>query len=132
MIKTGAKIVIFLILILTIYYRRVGQIYVLEKDSLSGSGKSIGLMKNEYDILKLFSEKRSISNSLIMEMFQEENKTKDFAIKKKNKMVLSLEKKLSLVFKKSFIEKRKSSSDSRQLNYFLNKKVKIIDTSSGL
>jgi len=121
---------LFLILILTIYYRRVGQTYLLEKDSLSGSGKSIGLMKDEYDILKLFSEKRSVSNSLIMEIFLEENKTKDFAVKKKNKTVLALEKKLSLVFKKSFIEKRKSSSDSRELNYFLNKKIKIIEDSN--
>ena len=120
----------FLILILTIYYRRVGQTYLLEKDSLSGSGKSIGLMKDEYDILKLFSEKRSVSNSLIMEIFLEENKTKDFAVKKKNKTVLDLEKKLSLVFKKSFLEKRKSSSDSRELNYFLNKKIKIIEDSN--
>ena len=121
---------LFLILILTIYYRRVGQTYLLEKDSLSGSGKSIGLMKDEYDILKLFSEKRSVSNSLIMEIFLEENKTKDFAVKKKNKTVLDLEKKLSLVFKKSFLEKRKSSSDSRELNYFLNKKIKIIEDSN--
>jgi len=121
---------LFLILILTIYYRRVGQTYLLEKDSLSGSGKSIGLMKDEYDILKLFSEKRSVSNSLIMDMFYEENKTKDFAVKKKNKTVLALEKKLSLVFKKSFIEKGKSSSDSRELNYFLNNKIKIIEDSS--
>ena len=120
----------FLILTLTIYYRRVGQTYLLEKDSLSGSGKSIGLMKDEYDILKLFSEKRSVSNSLIMEIFLEENKTKDFAVKKKNKTVLDLEKKLSLVFKKSFLEKRKSSSDSRELNYFLNKKIKIIEDSN--
>ena len=121
---------LFLILILTFYYRRVGQTYILDKDSLSGSGKSIGLMKDEYDILKLFIEKRSVSNSLIMDMFHEENKTKDFAVKKKNKTVLSLEKKLSLVFKKSFIEKRKSSSDSRQLNYFLNNKIKIIEDSN--
>ena len=84
---------LFLILILTIYYRRVGQTYTLDKDSLSGSGKSIRLMKNEYDILKLFSEKRNISNSLIMDIFQEENKTKDFAVKKKNKTILSLENK---------------------------------------
>ena len=123
---------LFLILILAIYYKRVGQIYILDKDTFSGSGKTIGLIKKEYDILKLFSEKRSISNSSIMEIFLEENKTKDFAVKKKNMTVLDLEKKLSLVFKKSFIEKQKSSSDSRQINYFLNKKVKIIDGSSAL
>ncbi len=123
---------LFLIIILAIYYKRVGQIYILDKDTFSGSGKTIGLIKKEYDILKLFSEKRSVSNSSIMEIFLEENKTKDFAVKKKNMTVLDLEKKLSLVFKKSFIEKQKSSFDSRQINYFLNKKVKIIDGSSAL
>ena len=122
---------LFLILILTVYYRRVGQTYILDTNSLSGSGKSIGLVKIEYDILKLFSEKRNISNSLIMDIFQEENKTKDFAVKKKNKTILSLENKLSIIFKKSFIKKGKSKSDSRQLNYFLNKKIKIIEDSNN-
>ena len=130
-ISLSFAFLLFLIIILTIYYKRVGQTYILDKDSLSGSGKSIGLMKNEYDILKLFSEKRIVSNSLIMDMFHEENKTKDFAVKRKNKTVLALEKKLSLVFKKSFIEKGKSSSDSRELNYFLNNKIKIIEDSNG-
>ncbi|MFL2601836.1 MAG: hypothetical protein ACJ0PE_00025 [Flavobacteriaceae bacterium] len=117
----------FLILVLNVYYKRVGQTYILNKDSLSGLGNSINLIKNEYDILKLFSEKRSVSNSLIMDMFIDENKTKDFAVKKKNKAILALEKKLSLIFKKSFIKKEKSKSDSRQLNYFLNKRIKIIE-----
>ena len=65
-----------------------------------------------------------------MDIFQEENKTKDFAIKKKNKTILSLENKLSIIFKKSFIKKRKSKSDSRQLNYFLNNNIKIIEDSN--
>ena len=121
---------LFLILILTVYYRRVGQTYILDTNSLSGSGKSIGLVKIEYDILKLFSEKRNISNSLIMDIFQEENKTKDFAVKKKNKTILSLENKLSIIFKKSFIKKGKSKSDSRQLNYFLNNNITIIEDSN--
>ena len=121
---------VFLILVLTIYYRRVGHTYVLDKDSLSGLGNTVTLVKNEYDVLKLFSEKRSVSNSLIMDIFQEENKTKDFAVKKKNKTILSLENKLSIIFKKPFIEKGKSKSDSRQLNYFLNNKIKIIEDSN--
>ncbi len=122
---------VFLILVLTVYYKRVGQTYILDKNTLSGSGNTVALVKNEYDVLKLFSEKRSVSNSLIMGIFNEEKKTKDFAVKKKNKTVLVLEKKLSLVFKKSFIGKEKSRSDSRQLNYFLNKRVRIIDESNN-
>ena len=66
----------------------------------------------------------------MMDIFQEENKTKDFAVKKKNKTILSLKNKLSIIFKKSFIEKGKSKSDSRQLNYFLNNKIKIIEDSN--
>ena len=51
-------------------------------------------------------------------------------LKKKNKIILSLENKPSIIFKKSFITKGKSKSDTRQLNYFLNNKIKIIEDSN--
>ena len=38
----------------------------------------------------------------------------------------SLNEKLFSVFKIKFISKKKSKSDSRQLTYFLNKKVQIL------
>ena len=50
--------------------------------------------------------------------------------KKKNKTILALNEKLFSVFKIEFIGKKKSKSDSRQLTYFLNKKVRIIEEDS--
>ncbi len=116
-----------LVIVLAVYYKRISSSYILNKNSISGSGTSISLLKKEYEILKLFIKKKSVSNSLIMKIFLDQNKTKDFAVKKKNRTLLSLEKKLSLSFKKPFIKKEKSKNDSRQLNYFLSKGVKIID-----
>ena len=122
---------ISLIIVLAFYYKRISGSYVLNKKSISSSGNSVSIIKNEYEILKLFVKQKRVSNSMIMNIFFEDNKTKDFAVKKKNKTILDLEKKLSLIFKKSFIKKEKSKSDSRQLNYFLNKKVKIIEESNN-
>ena len=61
---------------------------------------------------------------------RDRDKTKDFAVKKKNKTIVSLNEKLLSVFKIEFISKKKSKSDSRQLTYFLNKKVRIIEEDS--
>ena len=75
----------------------------------------------------MFCVKRNVSNSEIMALFQDNKKTKDFAVKRKNKTLAVLNKKLYSAFKIEFINKQKSKSDSRQLTYFLNKKVRIIE-----
>ena len=62
-----------------------------------------------------------------MTLFLEKDKTKDFAVKRKNKTLLTLNNKLYSEFKTLFINKQKSKSDSRQLTYFLNKKLRIIE-----
>ena len=80
------------------------------------------ITQKEQKLLSLLSKKRNISNSEIMDLFLEKDKTKDFAIKKKNKTIASLNEKLLSVFKIEFICKKKSKSDSRQLTYFLFKK----------
>ena len=64
-----------------------------------------------------------------MDLFFEIGKTKDFAVKKKNQTITRLNEKLLSSFKIEFINKRKAQSDSRQLAYFLNKKIRIIEDS---
>ena len=81
----------------------------------------------EQKTLSMFCNKRNISNSEIMALFQDKEKTKDFAVKRKNKTIAALNNKLYSAFKITFINKQKSKSDSRQLTYFLNKKVRIIE-----
>ena len=62
-----------------------------------------------------------------MELFVRDDKTKDYAVKKKNKTLLSLNTKLHKLFNIHFIVKQKSEGDSRQLTYVLNKKIRIIE-----
>ena len=101
--------------------------YLLDEKTISISGLSKEINEKEQKILSLFGKKRNVSNSEIMDLFLEQDKTKDFAVKKKNKTILSLNEKLFSVFKIEFISKKKSKSDSRQLTYFLNKKVRILE-----
>ena len=116
-----------LIVVLMIYYKRVAQTYLLDENTISISSLTTEINDKERKILSLFSKKRSIPNSDIMDLFIEGDKTKDFAVKKKNKTIISLNEKLFSVYKIEFISKKKSKSDSRQLTYFLNKKVRILE-----
>ena len=123
----AVSFLIILILILSLYYRKVAQTYLLDEKTISISGTLLELGEIEQKILSLFSNKRNVSNSEIMVFFHNNEKTKDFAVKRKNKTIAALNNKLYSSFKIEFIHKQKSKSDSRQLTYFLNKKVRIIE-----
>jgi hypothetical protein len=110
-----------------IYYKRVAQTYLLDENTISISSLTKEINLKEQKILSLFGKKRNISNYELMGLFLEKDKTKDFAVKKKNKTIISLNEKLFSIFKIEFISKKKSKSDSRQLTYFLNKKVRIVE-----
>ena len=115
-----------LLITLSVYYKRVAQTYLLDNNTISISGYSQDINKMERKILEMFSKKRSLSNSELMNLFIEKDKTKDFAVKRKNKAILALNDKLVSVFRTEFVHKQKSKSDSRQLTYFLNKKVRVV------
>ena len=116
-----------LIIVLSMYHKMVEQTYIIDENSISVSGVSHQLSPIEITILSLFSKNRTILNSSLMELFARDDKTKDYAVKRKNKTLIALESKLFKLFNISFIEKRKSIGDSRQLTYTLNKKIRIIE-----
>ena len=116
-----------LIIVLSIYHKMIEQTYILDESSISISGVSHQLLPIEISILSLFSKNRNVLNSSLMELFAEDDKTKDYAVKRKNKTLVSLESKLFKLFNISFIQKKKSMGDSRQLTYTLNKKIRIIE-----
>ena len=118
---------IILIAALSIYYWKIAQTYLLDEKTISSSGSSLELVEIEQKILSIFSSKRNVSNSEIMVFFHNNEKTKDFAVKRKNKTIAALNNKLYSSFRIEFINKQKSKTDSRQLTYFLNKKVRIIE-----
>ena len=115
-----------LIIVLSIYHKKVSQTYIVDENSISISGLSQQLSAVEISILSLFSKNRIVLNSNLMELFTEDDKTKDYAVKRKNKTLISLEAKLKKSFNVDFIKKQKSKDDSRQLAYSLNKKLRII------
>ena len=116
-----------LIIVLSMYHKMIEQTYIIDESSISISGVSHQLSPIEISILSLFSKNRNVLNSSLMELFAKDDKTKDYAVKRKNKTLISLESKLFKLFKIGFIEKRKSIGDSRQLTYTLNKKIRIIE-----
>jgi len=121
---------VILIIALSMYYWKIAQTYLLDEKTISISGSLLELKEIEQKILSMFCNKRNVSNSEIMLLFQNNEKTKDFAVKRKNKTLATLNNKLYSAFKIEFINKQKSKSDSRQLAYFLNKKVRIIEDGS--
>ena len=116
-----------LIIVLSLYYKRVAQTYIIDDSSISISGVSHRLLPIEISILALFSKDKKVLNSKLMELFVKDDRTKDYAIKRKNKALVALEAKLFKLYNISFIEKQKSKGDSRQLTYTLNKKIRIIE-----
>ena len=115
-----------LIIVLSIYHKKVSQTYIVDENSISISGLSQQLSAVEISVLSLFSKNRIVLNSNLMELFMEDDKTKDYAVKRKNKTLVSLDAKLKKSFNIDFIKKQKSKDDSRQLAYSLNKKLRII------
>ena len=116
-----------LIIVLSAYHKMIEQTYIIDENSISVSGISHQLSPIEISILSLFSKNRTVLNSKLMELFVSEDKTKDYAVKRKNKTLVTLETKLLKLFNINFIEKQKSKGDSRQLTYALNKKIRIIE-----
>ena len=121
------SLLIVIIIVLSIYYKKVSNTYLLDQNTLSISSSSVELNEIERTIIKMFSQKKFISNSNLMDLFIEESKTKDFAVKKKNRVLDKLEDKLNTAFKIEFIYKEKTKTDSRQLTYRLNKKIRIVE-----
>ena len=122
---------VILIIALSIYYWKIAQTYLLDEKTISISGSLLELKEIEQKLISMFCKKRNVSNSEIMALFHDNEKTKDFAVKRKNKTIATLNNKLYSAFKIEFINKQKSKSDSRQLIYFLNKKVRIIEDVSN-
>ena len=116
-----------LIIVLSVYHRMVEQTYIIDESSISISGVSHNLLPIEISILSLFTKDKKVLNSKLMKLFTRDDKTKDYAVKRKNKTLAALESKLIKLFKISFIEKNKSKGDSRQLTYSLNKRIRIIE-----
>ena len=78
-------------------------------------------------MILLFTKKEVVPNKEVLVLFEERGKTKDFATKRKNKTIESINKRFKRVFGKNIIVKEKDELDSRLTNYVLNNKINLFE-----
>ncbi|MEE2605013.1 MAG: hypothetical protein VYB19_02525 [Bacteroidota bacterium] len=124
LIGGGITLIIILIL-LWLSNDRVSKTYFISSNSLFNSLNQINLGPDEIKVILLFTKKEVVSNKEILLLFQEKGKTKDFATKRKNKSIDSLNKSFKRAFGKNIVVKEKDELDSRLTNYTLNNRIKL-------
>ena len=121
----GGIALIIILIFLWLSNDRVSKSYFVSSNSLFNSLNQINLDPDEAKVILLFTKKEVIPNKEVLLVFEEKGKTKDFATKRKNKTIESLNKKFKRVFGKKIIVKEKDKLDSRLTNYALNNKIKL-------
>jgi len=121
----GFILLISLIIFLWIFFSLNNRKYVLTDKEIIHSKGSIVLTKEELLFIKYFLKEKIVSNAQVMSLFIEKSKTKDYAIKRKNRITNSLNKRFLALFNINLFLIEKSKKDSRQMNYILNKNIII-------
>ena len=121
----GGIALIIILIFLWLSNDRVSKSYFVSSNSLFNSLNQINLNPDEAKVILLFTKKEVVPNKEVLVLFEEKGKTKDFATKRKNKTIESLNKKFKRVFGKKIIVKEKDKLDSRLTNYALNNKIKL-------
>ena len=121
----GGIALIIILIFLWLSNDRVSKSYFVSSNSLFNSLNQINLDPDEAKVILLFTKKGIVPNREVLLLFEEKGKTKDFATKRKNKTIESLNKRFKRVFGKKIIVKEKDELDSRLTNYVLNNKVKL-------
>ena len=121
----GGIALIIILIFLWLSNDRVSKSYFVSSSSLFNSLNQINLDPDEANLILLFTKKEVVPNKEILVLFEEKGKTKDFATKRKNKTIESLNKRFKQVFGKNIIVKEKDELDSRLTNYVLNNKIKL-------
>ena len=121
----GGIALIIILIFLWLSNDRVSKSYFVSSNSLFNSLNQINLDPNEAKVILLFTKKEVVPNKEVLVLFEEKGKTKDFATKRKNKTIESINKTFKRVFGKKIIVKEKDKLDSRLTNYALNNKIKL-------
>ena len=121
----GGIALIIILIFLWLSNDNVSKSYFVSSNSLFNSLNQINLDPDEAKVILLFTKKEVVPNKEILVLFEEKGKTKDFATKRKNKTIESLNKRFKRVFGKNIIVKEKDQLDSRLTNYALNNKIKL-------
>ena len=123
----GGIALIIILIFLWLSNDRVSKSYFVSSNTLFNSLNQINLDLDEVKVILLFTKKEVVPNKEILVLFEEKGKTKDFATKRKNKTIESLNKRFKRVFGKKIIVKEKDKLDSRLTNYALNNKISLFE-----
>ena len=121
----GTVLLISIIVFLWIFFKNTSRYYILVDNEIIHTKGILKLSEIESVLISLFINKKSLANSIIMSLFAEKSKTKDYAIKRKNKELTSLNKRFTDLYGVTLFYNQKSKTDSRQTNYILNQKINL-------
>ena len=101
--------------------------FILSNESLTGLNKSLQISQDEYFILKLLSDSKSreVENAYFLNYFKSPELSTDACIKRKNKAISDLNNRFVELHGMKIIIKKTKKSDSRQVLYMLNEKIKF-------
>lgn len=107
--------------------KKNGYYFILNNESITGLNKSLQINQDEYFILKLLSDSKSgeVDNIYFLNYFKRPELSEDACIKRKNKAILDLNNKFDELHGLKIIIKKTKKSDSRQVLYVLNEKIKF-------
>lgn len=124
----AGSLLLILFLTVIVYFKKTNKAFYLSSNSIYTEEKSILLNKDEKYFLKLLTNSRNeiVENILILNYFKDELISLDAAIKRKNKMISSLNKKFFERFKLLLTSQKVDPKDSRQVYYTLNHSIKLV------
>lgn len=124
-------VLLLLILFVFFYFKKAHKVFYFSGDSLFTEEKAIALNKDEKYFLSLLTKSPSetVENALVLNYFNPGTVSLDAAIKRKNKMIASLNSKFFQRYEIILIQKKPDEKDSRQVLYFLSKTLKLITIS---
>ena len=114
-----------LLLIFLFRFFFTSRTFRLDKDKIGKGMRWVELFPNEYFFLQKIAQYGSIKNSELLQLFEEEGKSNDLFIKRKNAMLMALEAKLKQKFGTSFFQKEIDPHDKRNSIYTITPKIII-------
>ena len=114
-----------LLLIFLLRFFFTSRTFRLDKDKIGKGMRWVELFPNEYFFLQKIAQYGSIKNSELLQLFEEEGKSNDLFIKRKNAMLMALEAKLKQRFGTSFFQKEIDPNDKRYSIYTIAPKIII-------
>ena len=101
--------------------------FILSDESITGLNKSLQINQDEYFVLKLLSDSKSreVENVYFLNYFKSPGLSEDACIKRKNKAISDLNNRFAKLHGLEIILKKAKKSDSRQVLYVLNEKIKF-------